>query len=380
VQYKEVLEGVTALASEFATQRKERQGRVALVKEDFDRLAGSGFLLTGVPAAMGGLWEGVAATTRPASELLRALARADSSVALVSSMHPAVLSFWLATPAVGEEAAAQREFVATSARNGAWWGTITSEPGSGGDITRTRATAVRGEDGGYLLRGQKHFGSGSGITSYMITTAVAEGEEETDWFYLDVRDAKWDGSQGMKLLAPWDGHGMAATQSHSFVFEGYPALRYAPGGQMREVAAAAGPFVGCLFTAVVLGIVQAAVEAAQEQLAGKREALRPYEKVEWTNATTDAWTMEQIYEGMLTAVEGKGSGALLDVLRGKTASARLAESVLSGICKVIGGGTFSRNSPFGFWYEDVRALGFLRPPWGLAYDQLFEASWPSELD
>jgi hypothetical protein len=40
---------------------------------------------------------------------------------------------------------------------------------------------------------------------------------------------------------------------------------------------------------------------------------------------------------------------------------------------VIGGGTFSRSLPFGYWYEDVRSLGFLRPPWGLAYDQLFAA-------
>jgi hypothetical protein len=42
---------------------------------------------------------------------------------------------------------------------------------------------------------------------------------------------------------------------------------------------------------------------------------------------------------------------------------------------VLGGGTFSRSSPFGFWLEDVRALGFLRPPWGLAYEQLLQLSW-----
>jgi hypothetical protein len=42
---------------------------------------------------------------------------------------------------------------------------------------------------------------------------------------------------------------------------------------------------------------------------------------------------------------------------------------------VIGGGTFSRRSPFSSWFEDVRALGFLRPPWGLAYDGLFGTSF-----
>jgi hypothetical protein len=28
-----------------------------------------------------------------------------------------------------------------------------------------------------------------------------------------------------------------------------------------------------------------------------------------------------------------------------------------------------------FWFEDVRALGFPLPPWGLAYDSLFAFSW-----
>jgi hypothetical protein len=41
---------------------------------------------------------------------------------------------------------------------------------------------------------------------------------------------------------------------------------------------------------------------------------------------------------------------------------------------VIGGGTFHRRSPLGHWFEDVRALGFLRPPWGLAYDRMVEGS------
>ena len=42
--------------------------------------------------------------------------------------------------------------------------------------------------------------------------------------------------------------------------------------------------------------------------------------------------------------------------------------------RVLGGGTFSQRSPFSHWLEDVRALGFLRPPWGLANDQLFLTS------
>lgn len=64
------------------------------------------------------------------------LARADSSLALVASMHPAVLSYWLGAPEPTEGLrgawSAQIAEVAESAAAGAWWGTITSEPGSGG--------------------------------------------------------------------------------------------------------------------------------------------------------------------------------------------------------------------------------------------------------
>jgi hypothetical protein len=41
---------------------------------------------------------------------------------------------------------------------------------------------------------------------------------------------------------------------------------------------------------------------------------------------------------------------------------------------VLGGGAYTRHSPFAHWFEDVRALGFLRPPWGFAYDRLGAAS------
>jgi hypothetical protein len=62
----------------------------------------------------------------------------------------------------------------------------------------------------------------------------------------------------------------------------------------------------------------------------------------------------QAYEGMLRAIE-EGRESSLRGLQAKTAIAELAEEVLNRICRVIGGGTFSRSSPFGYWFEDVRA-------------------------
>jgi len=83
----------------------------------------------------------------------------------------------------------------------------------------------------------------------------------------------------------------------------------------------------------------------------------------------------QAFEGALRAVEtGDLRVATHGALRAKQAVAELGEQVLLRIARVLGGGTFSRRSPFAHWFEDVRALGFLRPPWGLADDALFATS------
>lgn len=371
------------LAERWRGERAERQLRRHLDPADFDALAEAGYLGASASVASGGGFEDDARSTRPIAQALRTLAGGDPSVALVSAMHAAVLGYWLNTPAHGPgDWQAQRDAVFASALAGEQWGTITSEPGSGGDIGRTRTAAVPDDavdvglpGRGYRLSGQKHFASGSGVADLMMTTAVPEGEDAPALFVLDTRDRSWDGSNGMKLLAEWDGAGMKATQSHAMVLDGVPAVRAAYDGPLDDLAAANAAFVSCTFTAVVLGIVDEAVGLARGTIAAKADELRPYEQVEWTRAEMAHWLMVQAYEGALRAVEaGDRPAAIHAGLRAKQAGAELAEACLAGLSRVLGGGTFSQRSPYSHWYEDVRALGFLRPPWGLAYDNLFATS------
>jgi alkylation response protein AidB-like acyl-CoA dehydrogenase len=373
-----VLARLRALAAEFARERRERQLRRELARADFDRIREAGFLLTAVPREHGGLWEDTRRSLRPVADAVRTLAHGDPSVALVCAMHPGVLAIWLiapeAPPPVRDAWAAQRRQVFETARDGAWWGTIVSEPGTGGDITRTKAVARPAPSGeGYLITGQKGFGSGSGIMAFMVTTAVPAGEADADCFVLDMRQAPWDGSAGLTLSAAWDGHGMIATQSHAMAFRDVAATRLAWPGTFLELAGPVGGVAGCLFAAVAVGIVESALESARRDLRARGAALRPYEQVEWARAELEGWLIRQAHEGMLRAVERDG-GAPLDVVQGKTAIAELAESALARICRVMGGGTFSRHSPYGFWLQDVRSLGFLRPTWGVAYDRLVEGA------
>jgi len=210
----------------------------------------------------------------------------------------------------------------------------------------------------------------------MITTARPEGEDAPAFFVLDVRDRPWDGSAGLHLLAEWDGIGMAATQSHAMRLDGCPAVRMAWPGPIEDLTFAAGPLVANLFTAVIQGVLDEAVETAKDQLRDKADSLRPYEQVEWTRAELGHWTATQAFEGALRAVEsGDHLRAVHAALRAKQGIAEIAEETLARLARVIGGGTFSRRSPYSAWFEDVRALGFLRPPWGLAYDTLYATSF-----
>jgi len=293
-----------------------------------------------------------------------------------------VIGFWLLAPETSEAAwVTQRRAVFASAVAGDQWGTITSEPGSGGDITRTKAVAEPIASAGSLpggafgITGDKHFGSGSGICHQMITTAVVAGEDQPSMFTLDTREPVWDGTRGWQLLAEWDGMGMVATQSHAMRLAGAPGVRMAWSGPLEEITLSAGPFIATLFTAVVVGILDEAVGLARQQVAAKVDSLRSFEQVEWARAEAEHWLAVQAYEGALRAIEADDSAvALHAALRAKQCGAELAEQVLLRLTRVLGGGTFSRRSPYARWFEDVRALGFLRPPWGLAYDSLLRTS------
>ena len=79
---------------------------------------------------------------RHLAEALRVLAHGDPSVALVASMHPAVLQPYVDVRA---EAAPgwleQRRWIFETARDGGQWGTIVSAPGSGGVNSAVRLLA-----------------------------------------------------------------------------------------------------------------------------------------------------------------------------------------------------------------------------------------------
>lgn len=102
---------------------------------------------------------------------------------------------------------------------------------------------------------------------------------------------------------------MIAMQSHAMLFEDFPVTRVAWPGKIRKMAEAASGFISCTFTAVIVGIMDIAMYTAYQQLEKRQSALRAYEQVEWAQAAIEGWLIQQAYEGMLRAVELKGTAA-----------------------------------------------------------------------
>jgi alkylation response protein AidB-like acyl-CoA dehydrogenase len=314
--------------------------------------------------------------------LLRTLAQGDPSITLASAMHQGVLASWR-IPSVpdpyNEAWQKQRREVFQTVMDGAWWGTIVSEPGSGGDTGQTRSRCVPESQGSlkYRMSGQKHFGSGSGLTSFMTTRAIPEGESTPDLFFLEVRNQPWDGSTGMRLAAAWRGHGMMSTNSHAFEFKDFPATRVAWPGHQSEIMEASSGLGGMSWCSVIAGIVDAAMDYTRQRLRATRSqgnSLRALQQVEWTMAEQEAFLIDRAWEGTLQMME-RGMVDRRIILMTKESIARLSESVLSRLCKLTGGTAYTWYCPLGAWLQDVRALGFLRPPWALAFDNLYNMGW-----
>ena len=380
-----ILAEAPQLAHAWAADRAVRQERTQGEPADYERLRQLGVHLMAVPVEFGGTWESLPQTARPFCTMLRILAQGDPSITLASAMHQLVLSSWR-RPTVPAPYTAlwaqQRQEVFQTVRDGCWWGTIISEPGSGGDTAQTKADAQPvGPPLRYRISGLKHFGSGSGMTSFMTTQALPASETTPDMFYIEVRNNPWDGSTGMKLTAPWRGHGMRSTNSHAFEFTDFPATRVAWPGHRQELMEANGGLGGMAFTSVITGVVEAAMAYTRQRLQRSRaqgSALRAFQQVEWTTAQQEAWLVEQAWEGALRTFD-QGTQNRRTVLLAKTSVARLAESILGRLCKLVGGSAYTWYTPLGAWFEDVRALGYLRPPWSLAYDQMYTMGWDESL-
>ena len=169
---------------------------------------------------------------------------------------------------------------------------------------------------------------------------------------------------------------MAATNSHGFAFTDYPATRMAWPGGFSGVANSTGGTSTMAITAPFIGLVDVAMAFMRDEFARRGKKLddfSAFEKIEWVHAHREAWLVYQAWEGTIAALERTGN-AQQEAGLAKMSISLLTESIMTRLCKITGGSVFGRHSPLGHWFEDARALAFLRPPPSLAHDTVFAMS------
>ena len=187
----------------------------------------------------------------------------------------------------------------------------------------------------------------------------------------------WDGSQGMKLTAPWDGHGMTATQSHGMAFEDFPA----------DAIRLAGPLAPDLRDR--RPVHRLAVHGRRD---GHRRCCDGHRA---SAALASGGLAGAVRAGGVgprragSVVDGaglRGHAARGGVGRRAAAKGGAGQDRLGRAGRELSAADHAgswaaaataRHSPFGFWFEDVRALGYLRPPWNLAFDALLASAFNS---
>jgi alkylation response protein AidB-like acyl-CoA dehydrogenase len=350
-----------------------RQGQLCLPPETVAEFRASGLLAAPVPAALGGWGTSLAET----AAAVRAVARRApaTALALVMPLGNAATTR-IPTAAVAPELRPAllegQRWIAAQVGRGQILAVANSEPGAGGDLSRTQTRARRGEDGIYRLTGRKSFATFGRDADFFLCAArraaasASEPAEVIDGFFV-ARQAP-----GLTVDDRWDPVGMRPTASVGLSLEEAPAdavLGYP--GCLQGVSARHWSTV--LFAAVFLGVGEGALAEGARQAA--RDAV-------WARATLAECALAlDAAEGLIEAVARDErwplpADAQERARRAKTFVAQAAVRVATQAAMVSGGRCYTPQHPVFRFLCDALAGPLLRPPLPQAMDAVVADLFP----
>ncbi|MGJ7573452.1 acyl-CoA dehydrogenase family protein [Variovorax sp. RB2P76] len=175
----------------------ERDRRGGTPKAERDLLRDSGLLMLSVPSELGGL----GANWRQTLDVVRSLARVDSSVAHLFAFHHLLL----ATTQLFAQPAQWQPWIEQTRTQRWFWGNALNPLDKS-----TRAQAV---DGGHVFSGRKSFCSGASDSDMLLASAL----DANDRLLIGVVPTR---RAGITVLGDWDNMGQRQTDSGSVLFEG----------------------------------------------------------------------------------------------------------------------------------------------------------------
>jgi alkylation response protein AidB-like acyl-CoA dehydrogenase len=274
---RELIEVASRLGRErFAPRAARYDAEGAFPVENFADLRDAGFLGLAIPESLGGLGADFATYCLVSAEL----GRWCGATALAFNMHCSTM-LWTSRIADDLDLAEadreehERKRAAVYRRvvgDGALFAQTFSEPESAAAAGRSPfATVARKVDGGWRIRGRKHFASLSGAADWygiLCTEDAGDGVADArNTLYLAVAA----GSPGFRVTGSWDALGMRATVSRSLELDDVfvpDDLQLLPRGAYHQ-AAVRWPHMFLTLSPTFLGIARAAFEFTVAYLRGE---------------------------------------------------------------------------------------------------------------
>ena len=362
-------------------------------REDYQDLRDAGLLGLCVPEEFGGLGADFETYCLVAGQL----AQGNASTALTFNMHcltmlmmgPLMDGLELPQEVWGRHKELSAKRYTEVVEQGVFYGQPHSEPLESGsadqlDIGGRRfGTTAKHVNGGYTVNGNKFFVSSSGAADYFATPAllVADGSWEDRTLYLSVpREAP-----GVEFSGDWDPLGMRSTVSRNMslkdVWAPDDAEILPPGvfGQLFQRQ----PHIFISFSAVFLGLMQAAYDYTLAYLTGKAPGspgTRGESPVGGAALAEMLFTLEATRALFYRAISEQRLDPPIEVVqRARAAHVQVQRAVvqLTGeAVRICGGRAMLKRHPLERYYRDARAAAVMRP-W--TQEQVIQDAWETAL-
>jgi len=364
-QQKIVNNAAAVAANGIAPHAKRVDSDRSFPKESIAALAEAGFLGLTVPAAAGGMGEGL----RTTAAVLDEVAQRCSSTAMVYLMHICGVACYAAAP---ERTTALLQ----AAARGVHLTTLAfSERGSRSHFWApvSRAVAVNGYA---RLTAQKSFVTSAGhADGYVVSTLSADAATPvTSTIYLVMRD-----DRGVTVAGAWEGLGMRGNASAPMAFDdvavGDDRALTAAGKGLDMMLGVVLPVFQVGSAAVALGIAEAAVRATARHLTASRlehlnSALAdlPTLRAQLARMRIATDRARAHLAAVLDTLESPGPATQLMVLEAKAAATETAVEVTDLAMRTCGGAAFAGAHGLDRLFRDARAPIVMAPTSDQAYD------------
>ena len=354
-----LVDKVSTLSRErFAERAAEYDAASRFPRENYDDLRDAGLLAMTVPEEFGGL--GVDPQTYALCVL--EIAKGCPATALTFNMHSTVLKL-IDVMATEEQ---KRRYFGEVVKEGKLFASITSEPASSFRdkyIIRTSFTPV---DGGYQVKGVKHFCSIGDSADYFFLSGMLEGHTTAEDGLLTAVMPRT--APGVVVESEWNATGMRGTTSHTIRYDSPVSeddVVGEPGGFLKVDLS--GFALG--YSATYVGIAEAAFDYIVDYAKGRSSALgsTPLHKDESTLRTIGEMGTSiraarlMMCEAALAMTEGDSEATMLAINQAKYICAEVGAEVTTKAMRLAGGRGFLKSMPLERWHRDSLA-GPVMPP------------------